>query len=292
MVKVTIEELLHACDSFASACADSVQEATREFPYPEHFSQLVWRCALRKSHDYFTTIVELVSSGRSWAALPLLRPMCEDLFYLGYLEKLDKVSADTAVKLWAPREVTEGLSIQTKADDSNGWESKEYKGQEYFESLKQELKSRLKKLNEALGDKGWNKGREKPSAREAAESVEGGNYLYDVLYFGTSKHVHFSPHQLMRMVGCADGKTGSIRRTQIFERLDAAFCLSIAGQLLTLTILTCRNYGFDPSADLLLATRNLIDDLNRFGRVPFIVDFEFALGSLDADPKPQKVKVH
>src|SRR4051794_35848390 len=113
------------------------------------------------------------------------------------------------------------------------------------------IQARLKALNTTLGDKGWNKGREKPNALEAAESVEGGRYLYRILYFGTSKHVHFSPHQLMRMVGCEDGKTGSVRRSRAFERLDAAFGLSNAAQLLILTIVTCQDSGFVPPEETL-----------------------------------------
>jgi hypothetical protein len=288
MVKVTIEELLLACESLAAGMAGPVDSATKKFVYPKNLSALIWRCVIKKSCDTFNTIVELIKSGRSWAALPLLRPMCEDFLYLSYLSTLDIEDADTAVRLWSQREVLEGLAVQERADRADAWSPGETLIHDGSESDRREIESRLRSLKEQLGTKGWKTGKGKPTALEAAESIEDGLFLYRVLYFGTSKHVHFSPHQLMRLVGCEDGVIGSVRRNRIFERLDAAFGLSYAANLIVFTSLTCQQMGLELPDVTLREIDEMAEKLRNFGRVPFVIYPEVQHGSLDADPRPVK----
>jgi hypothetical protein len=92
-----------------AAAGSYVRKATEGFAFPRPLSDVLWRSGLRKGHDTLGTVLHLVDEKKAGMALPLLRPMCEDLLYLLYIAQLPETTANRIISLRTQREVLQSL---------------------------------------------------------------------------------------------------------------------------------------------------------------------------------------
>jgi hypothetical protein len=73
---------------------------------------LVAMCAWVRQHDHLETICHLVRVGRSYAAVPLLRPNCEDVIAIEFLKQLPPHEANLVIYSLTQLEVAQTLKAQ------------------------------------------------------------------------------------------------------------------------------------------------------------------------------------
>ena len=157
--------------------------------------------------------VELVESEHGYAAVPLLRPACEELLWLRYLEKL---TADDA-KLLAGCLIRSGLLRDLNAQAGEVGEEEMMAiglgpALKIFRSKASDVQQKLRELGKRLGwsDRVVSKG-SVPNTWFIAKTTDSTD-LYRFLYHATSRYVHFSPVELARRGWGFDQGAWSCRR--------------------------------------------------------------------------------
>ena len=199
------------------------------------FLPILRRSVLGRQFDALEVSVELVESEHGYAALPLLRPACEELLWLRYLEKL---TADDA-KLLAECLIRSGLLRDLDAQAGEvGEEGMIAIGLgpalKVFRSKAPVVQQKLRELGKRLGwyDRVVSEGKV-PSTRFIAKETDSMN-LYRFLYHATSRYVHFSPVELARR---GWGRPGRLQlSSKTYEPVWAMFSLSWSTRLLGLSI--------------------------------------------------------
>lgn len=197
--------------------------------YPHVSVDLVSRCIAVKAHETLAAIVQLVGSGKSYSAITLLRPMCEELIFLRYLKVIPNEDAEEYLHRRGDLEILQGLKAQEEFfpraaqmfsfDDIPEFEPRP--------QVKEELDSRIyaqKKELKELGKKvGWGNS-PKPSARYMAEKTDD-IPVYDFFYHASSSAVPASLHHLLRMVW-GDSRSGTYSiSSHNFEQYYSRFAL-------------------------------------------------------------------
>jgi hypothetical protein len=256
-----------------------VRQVSEGFIFPRPLRDLIWRSALRKGHDTLGTILHLVEHKKAGMALPLLRPMCEDLLYLLYIDQLPEATANKIIFLAARREILESLVAQSGGDGNAAWAELGMTGKRPAEELLAIVEAELAKEGMALG---WRQGSYWPSAAHVAGKT-GMEGIYKKIYHGTSRGVHFSPHHLMRMVWGPPGGPHTAR-LENFERYYEAYVLTNAGWLFcTLLAECCEQADAQPQDRLNDLVEKLIKTLQDFGNVPIVTSEEL----MSRPPEPR-----
>jgi Family of unknown function (DUF5677) len=268
---VSNEVLLKSCVSLHETAGPFVRRVSEGFVFPRPLRDVVWRSALRKDYEIFGAILDLVGKKQSGIALALLRPICEDLLYLVYVGKLALEDANIIIKLRAEQEICESLLAQSFGDGNGAWEYIGLPGRSPVEE-------RLKKIKDALAEEGrklgWRQGSSWPSTAHVATTT-GFQIIYDVVYHGTSRGVHFSPHHLLRMVWGELGGDHSAR-LENFERYYETYTLNNVGWIFGTLIAQCWTMGDeDPGDELNGRVAELFETLCDCGRVPIVTYDEF-----------------
>jgi hypothetical protein len=162
---------------------------------------LLNRCMARRQQEAFDGILSLVADGREYLATVMLRPMCEDLIFLGWINGLDQRDADEYLVVRAKEEITRGLAAQ-EAFFPRLREMLHLGGAPEDTVRIQRLDAELQELKEALRGIGRRAGwgdRPGPTVKAMAEASDRMD-LYDFLYRASSASVHASPHHIYRMV--------------------------------------------------------------------------------------------
>jgi hypothetical protein len=163
----------------------------------EQFVEFVKRSALIRQYEAIAAVRSAFENGTSHLLASLLRPAYEEMLWLEYIRKHKEVSLDLILSM-AQNEVYNGIEAQrgylTKSElNEIGFTSSILKAAS--EALKRTEDSLL-----AIGKKlSWRQGALKPTITSIAKSV-GRHEEYLFLYHGTSRAVHFSPHELGRRV--------------------------------------------------------------------------------------------
>ncbi len=204
------------------------------------FAPVLRRSALRRQFEALGVSVGLVESEHGYAAVPLLRPACEELLWLRYLEKLSTDDAKLLAECW----IHSGLLRDLYAQAGEVGEEEMLKmglapALKAFRSRESVVQQKLKGLGRRLGwpDRAVSKG-SIPSMWFIAEATDSES-LYRLLYHAASRYVHFSPVELARR---GWGRPGRLElSSQTYEPIWAAFALSWSPRLLGLSMIAASN---------------------------------------------------
>ncbi len=195
------------------------------------FAPILRRSVLRRQFEALQVTVELVESEHGYAAVPLLRPACEELLWLRYLEKR---TTDDA-RLLAECLVQSGLLRDLEAQAGEvGEEEMMAMGlgpaHKACRPRAPVVAEKLRGLGKRLGwpDRVVSQGNA-PSTWFIAKDTDSES-LYRFLYHATSRYVHFSPVELVRR---GWGQPGSVElSSRTYEPIWAAFALSWSPRVL------------------------------------------------------------
>lgn len=192
----------------------------------------VKRAAVIRQFESAIAILSLVDSGHGATGVTMLRPAYEELLWIEYFNLCGDEALEL-VQLITTKEVRESYDAQ-----------KEFLGQRGIQQIG--FSSRLsKKIEHGMNDYskklvalgktlGWRNGSTLPSVAFIARKVKR-EKQYRFLYQGTSRSVHFSPHELQRRVW---GEYGSVKiGSNRFERYWSDFAMSWSFRLLIETLI-------------------------------------------------------
>lgn len=233
---------------------------------------LVYRSVLRRQHDAVGCIVDLVRRNQGLIAVGLLRPACEELIWIRYLVKIDPELAEEIVSNKLVRELHESLAVQHESNAKLG--IADYGLPQPDERRATEAEQALQHIGRKLG---WplRSNQCLPSVRFLAEksnSLE----LYKFLYNATSRSVHFTVSNYLRMVW---GDSGSFSiRSNNFADYWHAFALYWGYSLLRDTYIELEEHVGIPELVMDESTAQAFqsaqEDVLAIGPVPLITSAE------------------
>jgi hypothetical protein len=238
---------------------------------------LIRRAILCRQHEFLESICHLAEQERGYAAVPMLRPACEELIWAKYLCLIDEASANDLLLCLAQKEMHDSLAAQDGYLGRDGTISLGL-----FDHLKRlgehqpTLHAQLSLLGRVLG---WPERFVQhgaiPSIRWIAKTTQMSS-MYKYLYHATSRYVHFSVGELLRRAwGTPDEIT---IRSHNFSEYWTAFALAWGLKLLTDTFLALQeSLSKDGVIDPDIDGDKIIEAYKRtaeFGLVPIITKAE------------------
>jgi hypothetical protein len=233
--------LRDVCEALWKSCIPDVQSACEYSWFGKSSDQMyevIKRAAVVRQHEALRSIIDLEERGLAHFSVTLLRPAYEELLWIEYLEQNKKYALDL-VTLLARIEIRDSLLAQ---DDQLGEKDMRSIGfsRAKLRKLTKSLEDcdlKLKLIGQQLQ---WRSGQTRPSIAFIARKVKR-EKQYKYLYQGTSRSVHFSPHELTRRVWGTHGKVtiGSAS----FSRYWSDFSLSWAGRILVETMIATGQAG-------------------------------------------------
>jgi hypothetical protein len=159
-----------------------------------HFFTIAVRSVVIEQRESLEFIVLLSEAERGYAALALLRSMCEELVWVKFLAVLTREDAERAISALAQIDLFDAYTAQENYAVSNlpfdpAWIAK---AQNAADRGKQALRSIFLSKGFQLRPRAH-----RPSFAQLAKSV-GMEGEYKFIYHGTSKAVHFNVHELLR----------------------------------------------------------------------------------------------
>lgn len=201
-LRTTAERILEAVEVFVDGISRRV-----EFKRRDHFNvSLILRCITKKTQESLVAILELAKNDRAYYAMPLLRPMCEELLFARFLKSLPREEADEYLWDKVHLDVLEGLRAQRNFFDNvqHPHLSDESLGAKFpphpkeLQDLSFEIDELTKKMKDFGKEHGWGK-RTSPTVKYMAEVTDSLDE-YEFFYHATSDAVHANLHHLARMV--------------------------------------------------------------------------------------------
>jgi Family of unknown function (DUF5677) len=201
----------------------------------QSFLPIIRRSMLRRQYDSLDIAVGLVESNHGFAAVPLLRPACEELLWLRYFNQL---SANDAREL-ADCLISSGLlrDLEAQAGEVGEEEmarmgllptltknrSEEPKNRQRLRDLGERLSWPARTVNQGSAPSVW-------FVAQQSDSES----LYRFLYHATSRYVHFSAVELARR---GWGRPGRLEvSSDPYEPIWARFSLTWGTRLLGWTL--------------------------------------------------------
>jgi hypothetical protein len=185
----------------------------------------VKRAALVRQFEALQALTSMAKNGYAHFGVSLLRPAFEELLWLEYLSANEDVAPKVAY-LYSEKEVMDSLTAQNNFLGNNGMLNIGFT-QKHFKRIRAEKRPKQSELKEIGRRLGW-KGHALPSTEFVAKKVDR-HREYQYLYQGTSRSVHFSPHELLRRVW---GKHGQVSITsEHFKNYWADFALSWSARI-------------------------------------------------------------
>ena len=182
------------------AATDRLVDYVSEFEWDEATGHLeiVFRAVLRRQHEALTAILSLCQNARGDAAVPLLRPACEELILVTYLTTIQREQAQRLVVALAIVEIHDDLRAQQKFAGEDVMRELGFSARFVTEAKLKDAaaKEELAVLGRELGWKVRGRG-VVPSVRFFAERTQILD-VYDFLYHATSRFVHFKVKELFR----------------------------------------------------------------------------------------------
>lgn len=195
--------------------------------FPIISADLSLRCIGKRAYEALSTIVNLVELAQGYSAVGLLRPLCEDVIFGGWLLTLPREMADKYVVTRAMEEITRAKIAQIKffpeARQSLGREGRPADETEVAR-LEERLTAERRRLKDLGVKLGWGS-RTGPTVRQMAELTKNLD-VYESFYLGASRAVHSSLHQMIRMVW-GNFETGEFSISSAnFEEYHSRFALT------------------------------------------------------------------
>jgi hypothetical protein len=197
-----------------------------------HFD-LMLRAILRKQFDALSAIIDMTDRGIGYAAVPLLRPACEELIWVAYLTGVDRRDAADLLLWMGALESYHTFMAQEAFAKERGMADLGFPAETRKNLINGFTNggSQIARLGKKLG---WKKRtREGLPTVSYLSSKTGHKGIYKLLYHASSKAVHFSVPELMRRVWGEPGKMDI--DSAFMERYWAAFALYWAGWLYACT---------------------------------------------------------
>ena len=212
-------------------------ESVCEFPWDgsERFLPVMRRASLARQMDSLRVMIDLVASNHGYAAVPLLRPSCEELLWLRYFKIIDQADANDLIDCLISSGLLKDLRAQDgEVDKTVMKEMGLSQALRQLDAKEEESKDALRKVGERLD---WprriTKGGGVLSTWELAKK-SGSESLYRFLYHATSRYVHFSPVELGRR---GWGKNGKLHiSASTYEPHWAIFALQWGARLFGFSI--------------------------------------------------------
>lgn len=190
------------------------------------------RAAVVRQFEAAEAIISLVDAGRGATAVMMLRAAYEELLWLEYLQQLGDIGLKLA-GLLTRRELIDSYRAQKDFLGMKGLRDIGF-NRRLSNRIEKGLKDPSRELQILGATLGWRQGAQRPSMAFIAKQVKR-DKQYHFLYHGTSRSVHFSPHELQRRVW---GHHGSVSvGSSSFERYWADFALSWSYRMLVETII-------------------------------------------------------
>lgn len=197
---------------------------------------IVAKALLARQAESLAAAIVLADAGQGAAALPFVRPACEEYFWLKYLISIDRSDAEATLDHF---ELEQLLAVTRAQEGFAGKAETVALGLAGFTELYEQAVAARKNSRSALaqrlnwGGKAVKQGRLPSTSFIAQQAGEG--ELYDYLYGATSRHVHFNVPELLRRVWGINGiySVGSPTFYQYFT----AFALFWTSRLLLDTFL-------------------------------------------------------
>lgn len=200
LVSTSAQRLLEAVERFVDAICNGVP-----FTSPSDFNvSLLLRCVARKSQESLVSLTKLVVDEQAYYAMPLLRPMCEELIFIRFMKSLPREEANDYLWRRVGLDLLEGLEAQRSFFGELQDEYPDHIKEKYrpHRGETQDLPARIAEQRTALRDMGRRLGwgnRHAPSVKYMAES-SGSDAEYGFFYHATSSAVHANLHHVGRMV--------------------------------------------------------------------------------------------
>ena len=200
------------------------------------FLPVIRRSLLRRQFDSLEVAAGLAESNRGYAAVPLLRPACEELLWLRYFNTLEAGDARILVDCLIGSGLLDDLEAQVVQVGEGGIaEMGLLPVLAALRSKGPDIRQKLKELGRRLG---WPRrvvrDGELPSTWFIAKTNGESSKLYRFLYHATSRYVHFSAIELARRGWGKPGRLELSSRT--YETIWAEFSLAWGTRLLGWTL--------------------------------------------------------
>lgn len=233
--------LKDVCEALWKSCLPDIESA-REYSWfgksSDQMYEWIKRAVVVRQHEALRAIIDMEALGLAHFSVTLLRPAYEELLWIEYLEQNPKYALELVTCL-ARLEIRDSLLAQDEQLGEKGMMSigfsraKVRKLSRAFDDCDLKLKS----IGQILQ---WRSGQTKPSIAFIARKVKR-EKQYNFLYQGTSRSVHFSPHELARRIWGNHGKVtiGSAS----FSRYWSDFSLSWAARILVETMIATGQTG-------------------------------------------------
>jgi hypothetical protein len=280
LVKDTVDEL--------RTCSDELTELLR--PFVERMSNLEWRtedgfvglvflCALRRQFDALQVVRAMADWGTCDKGVPLLRTACEELIWAAYLNSVDRPSAETLVFCKTLIDTEKTVRAQAESTDVDDMSALGFTP-EWIEGMSRKAAT-AKKTVASIGKRlQWPKSRSVFPTTYCLAERAGKKKLYDLIYHATSRNVHFTPSELLRL---AWGRGTQVRiSSETLSRYWEAFVLFWGWRLFMLMAKEVAQ-AFEAKKEMLGSMDNpervlqLIVQMGRQGRIPIITREEMNL---------------
>lgn len=243
--------------------------------------RFVGRAIALRQNTALHAAVALALADLGHAALPMVRPACDELIWVTYLGGLTREQREPLIIAW--ESVESGRSVQSQANYIGKVEMGKLGMNRAFVNLTQQRsavgKAHLRKLGDQLG---WPRELDHlpPSTGWIASRVDK-HRLYDFLYSATSKGVHFAPSEYFRS-GWSDSPTGPVRpAAEPYKRYRLMFVLHWLAELLLETLGSLwehvSDFGTKIDEQRSAELTEIAKQIGKFRRVPIVMAQEFNL---------------
>ena len=284
----TIQDLQMDVQSILDEMKRPVERLRRvSLPTEDGLLPIVMRSVVCRQFDSLSVISKLVADGMGYATGAMLRPSCEERIWTAYLLSLPRTRAEELVRCMGQRELVDSLRAQ---DSVGGRKNTRRLGLlPYLKRCDDWTAHVEERLSGLAHDLAWprdcKKGQRLPSVRWIAKEVNLVD-VYDLVYHGTSRFVHFRVSELYRSVwGDPSSGSMSIRQTHM-ENYRSHFSLYWGLSLFmrtTIPILDSAEdaFGFNDDEPISEAVLSAAERIGKLGRVPIITAQEIAWPSHD-----------
>jgi hypothetical protein len=200
---------------------------------------LLLRCVLCKTSEYWSAVLELIECDRAHAAVSLLRPMCEELVFAKFIGQMPVDEADEFIRQKGRLELLDNVLAQERFFPAmrSEFSFSDLPARAVNEALIADVSAAARRQADSLRGLaerlGWGK-KPHPTVRHMAH-VTGLEPYYDFIYRATSSAVHASVQRFGRMVW-DNPETGEFTVTSAtFEQYFRRFSLVYGGWIAAFT---------------------------------------------------------
>jgi hypothetical protein len=235
----------------------------------EEYFNCVLKSSFAKAFEFNEDVLNEELPDNSFFKMASLRSICEDLITLKFLLLKIKEDKNEVVRLFMMREVLDNISVQNDFFKKNK-PNQNVVGVNNIEELISNNSDQLKKIWKKHG---LNAEKEFPKITHMATDA-GLIKLYNYLYSATSKLVHFSPHNLLRM-GWTQNKKSDLHHFSVnhFKGYYHSFNIFYGSYLFNEFVNTFKN-ELKINKEVLKLNSKLKVEIDKFQRWPELVTFE------------------